>query len=249
MQYRDPPPAFVKLTAGLDPASVKYVDAVNRYLDLTTADLITQLSFDGINWIGIVHRDDRRSVDVLASLPFVDPKRIGCVGLSGGVFRSTYLAGMDPRIRAAVIVGWMSTLPSIGRIPYSTHSDNAFGLHSVLDHPDVASLGAPQCAILVQNCRRDRLFPQTGHGGRSRQDPERICKGASYGAIPGGVLRCAAQLYCSDAGRCFCLAGEVAQMREPNPPRVFRSDLSGSGNRLGNRLRPSDNIRSIICLA
>jgi len=37
-------------------------------LNLTTADLITQLSFDGINWIGIVHRDDRRSVDMLASL-------------------------------------------------------------------------------------------------------------------------------------------------------------------------------------
>jgi len=41
---------------------------------------------------------------------------------------------------------------------------DAFELHSVLDHPDVATLGAPlgapQCAILVQNCRRDRLFPQ-----------------------------------------------------------------------------------------
>jgi dienelactone hydrolase len=164
LQYRDPPDAWLKATAGLDPASSEYVDAVNRYLDDRTADLITQFGFDGINWIGIVSRDDRRSVDVLASLPFVDPNRIGCVGLSGGGFRSTYMAGMDDRIRAAVIVGWMSTLPSIGHIPYTTHSDMylAYCLHSVLDHPDVATLGAPQCAIFVQNCRRDRLFTAQG---------------------------------------------------------------------------------------
>jgi dienelactone hydrolase len=164
VQYQDPPAAWRKLIAGLDPASPKYIDVVNQYLDERTADLIAQLSFHGINWIGIVNRDDRRSVDLLASLAFVDPHRIGCVGLSGGGFRSTYLAGTDSRIRAAVITGWMSTLPPIGHIPYSTHSDmyDAFGLHSVLDHPDVATLGAPQCAILVQNCERDRLFPRDG---------------------------------------------------------------------------------------
>ena len=117
VQYKDPPSSFRNAIAGLDPASPKYIDAVNRYLDDRTADLIMQLSFNGINWIGIVNRDDRRSVDVLASLPFVDPKRIGCLGLSGGGFRSTYLAGMDSRIRAAVITGWMSTLPSTGAYP------------------------------------------------------------------------------------------------------------------------------------
>ena len=164
VQYRDPPAAWKKATAGLDPKSSKYIDAVNEYLDDRTADLIAHLSFHGINWIGLVNRDDRRSVDLLAALPFVDPKRIGCVGLSGGGFRSTYMAGMDDRIRAAVIVGWMSTLPPIGHIPYTTHSDmyDAFGLHAVLDHPDVATLGAPQCAVFVQECRRDRLFTQQG---------------------------------------------------------------------------------------
>lgn len=164
LQYQDPPPEWRRAVAGLDTASPRYIDAVNRYLDDRTPDLIMQLSFNGINWIGIVNRDDRRSVDLLASLPFVDPKRIGCVGLSGGGFRSTYLAGMDSRIRAAVITGWMSTLPPIGHIPYVTHSDmyDAFGLHSVLDHPDVATLGAPECAILVQSCGRDRLFPRGG---------------------------------------------------------------------------------------
>ena len=164
LQYHNPPAPWAKMLAGLDPASPKYVTAVNNYLEERTADLIAQLSFNGINWIGLVNRDDRRSVDVLASLPFVNPERIGCVGLSGGGFRSTYMAGTDPRIRAAVIVGWMSTLPSIASLPYSTHQDmyDAFGLHAVLDNPDVATLGAPECAVFVQNCSRDRLFPMEG---------------------------------------------------------------------------------------
>lgn len=161
-----------------------------RYFD-RTSDLIMQLSFNGINWIGIVNRDDRRSVDLLASLPTVDPKRIGCLGLSGGAFRSTYLAGMDSRIRAAVITGWMSTLPSTGHIPYSTHSDmyDAFGLHSVLNHPDVATLGAPECAILVQKCKRDRLFTGGWHGAGRRQDPKRLRQRGPSRTIPGGILR------------------------------------------------------------
>jgi hypothetical protein len=33
LQYRDPPAAWLKITAGLDPASPKYVDTVNNYLD------------------------------------------------------------------------------------------------------------------------------------------------------------------------------------------------------------------------
>jgi hypothetical protein len=36
------------------------------------------------------------------------------------------------------------------------------GLHAYLDHPDVATLGAPGVAMLVQQCARDRLFPSQG---------------------------------------------------------------------------------------
>ena len=65
---------------------------------------------------------------------------------------------------------------------------DAFELHSVLDHPDVATLGAPQCAILVQNCRRDRLFPQQGMADAAAKIRNVYAKERSYGAIPGGVL-------------------------------------------------------------
>lgn len=164
VQYRQPPPELAKNLQGLEPSQPEYVRAVNRYLGARTAELNTWLSFSGTNWLGIVVHDDRRSLDVLASLPEVDRTRLGCVGLSGGGYRSTYLSGMDPRVRAAVIAGWMTSLPTTVHMPYSVHSDlfDADGLHANLDHPDVASLAAPDCATFVQSCARDRLFTRAG---------------------------------------------------------------------------------------
>ena len=108
--------------------------------------------------------DDRRGVDLLASLPEVDPKRLGALGLSGGGYRSTYLTGMEPRLKASVITGWMTSLPTTLDINHNVHSAlfDAFGLHTSLDHPDVATLGAPHCALFVQNCAQDSLFTRAG---------------------------------------------------------------------------------------
>ncbi|MCX6624649.1 MAG: hypothetical protein NTY38_27030, partial [Acidobacteria bacterium] len=85
-------------------------------------------------------------------------------GLSGGGYRSTYLTGMEPRLRASVITGWMTSLPTTLEITHGVHSNlfDAFGLHTSLDHPDVATLGAPGCAVFVQNCARDQLFTRQG---------------------------------------------------------------------------------------
>lgn len=164
LQYQDPPAELRARLRSLDPASVEYVQAMNAYLRERNAELNTWSSFCGTNWMGIVVHDDRRSVGLLASLPEVDPKRIGCVGLSGGGYRSTYLTGMEPRIRASVIVGWMTSLPTTLNLPYSVHAAlfDAFGVHANLDHPDIASLAAPDCPMLVQNCGQDRLFTRAG---------------------------------------------------------------------------------------
>ena len=164
MQWKQPPAELRKRLEGLEPEQVEYVRAMNGYLREQTAVLNTWMSFCGTSWMGIVNHDDRRSVDVLESLPEVDPKRIGCLGLSGGGYRSTYLTGMDPRIKASIITGWMCSLPTILDLPYSSHSAlfDAFGLHSKLDHPDIASLAAPDGAVFVQNCARDRLFTRAG---------------------------------------------------------------------------------------
>lgn len=46
--------------------------------------------------------DSQRGIDVLASLPEVDPQRIGATGHSLGAKETLYLAAFDERIRAAV---------------------------------------------------------------------------------------------------------------------------------------------------
>src|SRR5438046_814329 len=111
LTYTYPPTSYRQAVAGLDASSERYVSVVDDFLEQRTADLITLLGYNGLNWLGIVSYDDMRAVDVLVSLPEVDSRRIGCIGLSGGGFRSTYLAGRDARIRAGVLGAWMTTLP------------------------------------------------------------------------------------------------------------------------------------------
>ncbi len=164
MQYDTPPEELKQRLAGLAPGQVEYVQKMNSYLRERNSELNTWLSFAGTSWMGIVNYDDSRAVDLLSSLPEVDRKRIGCAGLSGGGYRATYLLGADSRIKAGVIVGWMTSLPTTLDISYSVHANlfDALGLHAMLDHPDVASLAAPDAAIFIQNCAQDRLFTREG---------------------------------------------------------------------------------------
>jgi len=108
--------------------------------------------------------DDIRTVDYLLTRPEVDPKRIGCVGLSVGGLRSCHLAALDERIRAAVVVGWMASFPAqLKRHVNHTigHTKLVPGLYRHLDYPDVAALAMP-AALLVINGSRDTLFDPDG---------------------------------------------------------------------------------------
>jgi dienelactone hydrolase len=117
----------------------------------------------GATWPGVVLWDDIRTVDYLASRPEVDPKRIGCVGLSVGGYRSFMLAALDSRIRAAVAVGWMTSYPA--QIKRHVIHTEGFSFHvpllSDLDLPDLAALIAPRSVMLI-NGSRDTLFNPEG---------------------------------------------------------------------------------------
>jgi hypothetical protein len=71
---------------------------------------------------------------------------------------------MEPRLKAAVVTGWMTSLPTTLDLAARQHASlfDAFSAHASLDHPDIASLGAPECALFVQNCGQDRLFTRAG---------------------------------------------------------------------------------------
>ena len=103
--------------------------------------------------------DDRRSVDYLLTRDEVDPERIGCCGLSIGGYRSANLAALDPRIRCAVVTGWMTTYESLlqDRLRDHTYMIYVPGIARFLDLPDVVSLTAPH-PLFVQQCIRDSLY-------------------------------------------------------------------------------------------
>lgn len=118
----------------------------------------------GVTWPGIMLWDDIRTLDYLASRPEVDRNRLACVGLSVGGYRSFMLAALEPRIKAAVDVGWMTAFGS----QIEKHVINTMGLtftipgmYRYFDLPDLAALIAPR-AIMVQMGSRDGLFPLAG---------------------------------------------------------------------------------------
>jgi dienelactone hydrolase len=118
----------------------------------------------GFTWPGVMFWDDIRTVDYLTTRPEVDMKRIGCVGLSVGGLRSCHLAALDDRVKAAVVVGWMTSIPAqLKRHVVNTigHTKVVPGLYRHLDYPDVASLAMPS-ALLVINGRKDTLFAPDG---------------------------------------------------------------------------------------
>jgi dienelactone hydrolase len=118
----------------------------------------------GFTWPGVMFWDDLRTVDYLVTRPEVDKKRIGCVGLSVGGLRSCHLAALDDRIKAAVVVGWMTSIPAqLRRHVVNTigHTKVVPGLYRHMDYPDVAALAMPS-ALLVINGRKDTLFAPEG---------------------------------------------------------------------------------------
>ncbi|MBK9390705.1 MAG: acetylxylan esterase [Bacteroidetes bacterium] len=58
----------------------------------------------GESLLGVQVSDNMRGVDMLCSLPQVDPKRIGATGASGGGNQTMWLSAVDERIKASVPV-------------------------------------------------------------------------------------------------------------------------------------------------
>ena len=114
----------------------------------------------GITWPGVMFWDDIRTVDYLVTRADVDPKRIGCVGLSVGAVRSAHLAALDERIKAGVVVCWMTSFPGqLKKHIRNTigHTKVVPGLYRHLDYPDVASLAMPR-PMLYMSGSQDGLF-------------------------------------------------------------------------------------------
>lgn len=110
--------------------------------------------------------DGMRGIDLLASLPEVDARRIGCVGNSGGGTLTAYIAALDPRVLAAVPGCYITTLPRrmgnrIEKDPDADPEQDVFGfVHDGIDHAGLLALRAPRPTLLATAVRD--FFPIEG---------------------------------------------------------------------------------------
>jgi dienelactone hydrolase len=164
-------PRFMKFFENLKPGSEEYIKQFNEYWDSVEAPItISTLLNSGTCWPGIQLFEDQRSLDYLLTRPEVDPEKIGCGGLSMGGQRTIFLAGMDPRIKFAVCVGFMSTVQKMLR---NHIRGNGVGFYvprltRLMDLPDVISLHGPNPLMVLYNSG-DRLFSLEGQKEADRK--------------------------------------------------------------------------------
>lgn len=106
--------------------------------------------------------DGMRAIDVLQSLPYVNPKRIGVSGCSGGGTLTAYLAALDDRVQAAApscyITDWEDQLPGTGPQDAEQQFPDQFKLG--LNHPDLVEAFAPRPYLICSTT--EDFFPIAG---------------------------------------------------------------------------------------
>jgi hypothetical protein len=152
--------------------------------------------------------DGKRGIDCLTSLPEVNPKRIGCVGNSGGGTLTAYISALDPRVLVGIPSCYITTLPRrmgnrIERDPDADPEQDIFGFVSGgIDHAGLLALRVPRPTMLgtairdffpIEGARESfdevkRLYELVGAGDRiSRAEADaghglsRTLRQAAYG--------------------------------------------------------------------
>lgn len=161
LEIRDQSQAYLTSLAGsnllneiefYNHTTVVHEHLVSKYLNLL-----------GTSMAGVVSHEDRIAVNYLLSRQDVVPGGAGCIGLSGGGNRSALLQATHDSIRAAVIVGLMSTYEGLLDHNVFSHTWMFFPFQWARygDWPDLAACRAPS-PLLVQYDREDELFTLEG---------------------------------------------------------------------------------------
>jgi dienelactone hydrolase len=102
--------------------------------------------------------DVMRTIDYIATRAELDASRIGCMGISGGGTATLFAAALEPRLRVAMVSGYLNTFrDSVGSLAHCV--DNYVpGIMNWAEMHDVAGLIAPR-PLFVESGERDRIFP------------------------------------------------------------------------------------------
>jgi len=156
---------FAPLLSRHPAGSLEYVNAYNDCAFKIESDLVRTFFYAGWTFMGVRTWDDMASVGYLSGRPEVDPRKIGCIGLSMGGHRSGWLSAMDDRVKCAVMVGTMQRNREMmkHRLPNIAWMWAVPGLYGLLDQDDVVSLSAPK-PVMAMHGRQDWLYipEQTG---------------------------------------------------------------------------------------
>jgi dienelactone hydrolase len=155
----DLPNALTRRLPDISGTTVESVQAYNEFAGEHEHLMAKSLFCAGLTWPGVFLAEDQRALDYLYSRPDVDANRVGCAGLSGGGLRTTYLAGLDDRIKCACCVGMMSTWRDYLLHKAHTHTWMIYvpSLPRLLDYCEVLALRVP-LPTLVLNNNDDPLF-------------------------------------------------------------------------------------------
>jgi len=102
--------------------------------------------------------DVMRTIDYIATRADLNASRVACMGISGGGTATLFAAALDPRIRVAMVSGYLNTFrDSIGSLAHCI--DNYVpGILNWAEMYDIAGLIAPR-ALFVESGERDNIFP------------------------------------------------------------------------------------------
>jgi len=102
--------------------------------------------------------DVMRTIDYIATRADLNANRVACMGISGGGTATLFSAALDPRIRVAMVSGYLNTFrDSIGSLAHCI--DNYVpGILNWAEMYDIAGLIAPR-PLFVESGERDNIFP------------------------------------------------------------------------------------------
>ncbi len=146
------------LSLGIPPevAGYNYLAGQHEHLVAKYCNLL------GTSLAGVVAHEDRIALNYLRSRNDVQPENIACMGLSGGGNRAGLLRATAKGLKAAVIVGLMSTYS--GLLDHNVHHTWMFYPYLWArygDWPDLVACQAP-ARLLVQYDLDDDLFSPDG---------------------------------------------------------------------------------------
>jgi Abhydrolase family len=102
--------------------------------------------------------DVMRTIDYIATRSELDVKRVGCMGISGGGTTTLFATALEPRLRVALVSGYLNTFrDSIGSLSHCI--DNYVpGILNWAEMYDVAGLIAPR-PLFSESGEKDNIFP------------------------------------------------------------------------------------------